>query len=38
MTVATEKLAGDMAENKLCDKFVATFDILGRKWNGRHDY
>lgn len=19
---------------KLCDKFVATFDILGRKWNG----
>lgn len=23
------------AENvKLCDKFVATFEILGRKWNG----
>jgi DNA-binding HxlR family transcriptional regulator len=34
MTVATEKIAGDMSENKLCDKFVATFEILGRKWNG----
>ncbi|SCB87817.1 hypothetical protein GA0061075_1058 [Weissella hellenica] len=34
MTEATEKIAGDMSENKLCDKFVATFEILGRKWNG----
>lgn len=29
MAVASHELT-----NTLCDKFIATFDILGRKWNG----
>ena len=24
----------EVVANTLCDKFIATFDILGRKWNG----
>ena len=36
MVVVTDKTtdATQLCENKLCDKFVATFEILGRKWNG----
>ena len=36
MVVVTDKAtdAAELCENKLCDKFVATFEILGRKWNG----
>lgn len=36
MTTATEQKVseGNCADAVICDKFTATFNILGRKWNG----